>query len=169
MKPITAPREFVLCITFTPSWKSRDSFFVCLSLFIHYKELHYKIMDRVSFQQEIPSCTILYQKETILLWLCQSKAHTAAEEILNKSTCLKKKKWKLPVVIGWQIFLLGNNTFLRFPEGLNTKHKKRDGDEIQKNYLCVFCWNRINKWAICNPGTQALFGQLYCPFKGAAW
>lgn len=109
---------------------------------------------------------ILYPKES-LLHFGSTVFHTG-KETLNKSTWLRKK-WKLPAAIRWQIFLLGNNRFLWFPERLNTKPKTRDSDEIQENYLCVFCWKRVNKYLYATQVQQAVFGQLYCPLKGAAW
>lgn len=48
------------------------------------------------------------------------------------------------------------------------KQKTRGGDEIQKNYLRVFCWRRVNKYLYAAQVKQALFGQLHCPLKGAA-
>lgn len=94
--------------------------------------------------------------------------HTPDKEILNQSPHLGcRERLRLPAAIRWQIFLLGNNIFLWFPERLNIKHKTTDSDEIQKNYLCVF-WKRVNKYLYAVQVHQALFGQLHWPFKGVA-
>lgn len=108
----------------------------------------------------------LYVKEIISQGT--SIKHSPDKETLNQSPHLGcRGRLRLPAAIRWQIFLLGHNVFLWFPERLNIKHKTMDSDEIQKNYLCVF-WKRVNKYLYAVQVQQALFGQLHCPFKGVA-
>lgn len=98
---------------------------------------------------------------SLLLPLCKrnishgaSIKHTPDKETLNQSPHLGcRGRLRLPAAIRWQIFLLGNNIFLWFPERLNIKPKTMDSDEIQKNYLCVF-WKRVNKCCVLSRYTR---------------